>query len=82
MGRPRKGETRTHCQISVRVSTHAADALAKLSLRRGVSIYALTGQIVDRTILHWITTQQVEDPYTERQSTVGWVMGHPASGAR
>ena len=83
MARPRRGTERTHVPLCIRVSTQAADQLARWSLRRDESIYALAGRIVDRTVLQWITTHEADTRYPHEQSTLSRVLSEsPSSRAR
>ena len=84
MGRPRLAPEHKPVIQSVRLSPHTADIVCRMALRRGVSVYAFLGGIIERVIEKQTTRSPQTSCYgtSSPGSTLGTVLSESPSEGR
>lgn len=74
MARPKLPPEQRPVSQTVRLPPDVADAVCRMALRRGVSVYSLLGGIIERVFEKQKTRQMPESCYSQPSSTLSTVL--------
>ena len=79
MARPKIPDDERPVPMTVRLSPIAADVVCRMALKRGISVYALLGGIIERVFEKQTTRARQEAWYGQQSSTLSAVLSESPS---